>query len=405
MLSLGIDTHENAHQAEVQNNNEIVLWSGRIMNNRSGLESLVEKIHVLEESNGDKVIGIFVNPTANYHLPVKHFLEKNGFTVYCVDTRVAKNMRGVENLGKEKSDPEDAHILASTPWKSKKYLERKGHERDPLSEITRLRKIVSNNITRIKNFIWADISAIFPEFGTMFSLDSVTALMIQEKYTTPENFSAASVKDLQADMNIESRNHTKDGSAEKVHALALESIGIPDIEDAYATRIRINVKRLRQEIDTLSELDKEIIKRSENNQTVAYLSDIRGMGKVNSASIVSEIGRIEQFDSALKLQSYGGKCPDMEGSGGKAFPRGVTKIRNAYLSNAVHESAVSLVKHMSGEFYELFLREKEKGKNNNAAYIAVGKRLLYHTYSIMKNKKPYRERRPTERGRIASTGI
>ena len=96
------------------------------------------------------------------------------------------------------------------------------------------------------------------------------------------------------------------------------------------------MKRLRQEIDTLSELDKEIIKRSENNQTVAYLSDIRGRGKVNSASIVSEIGRIEQFDSALKLQSYGGKCPDMEGSRGKAFPRRVTKIRNAYLSNAVH---------------------------------------------------------------------
>ena len=44
------------------------------------------------------MIGIFVNPTANYHLPVKHFLEKNGFTVYCVDTRITKNMSGVENL-------------------------------------------------------------------------------------------------------------------------------------------------------------------------------------------------------------------------------------------------------------------------------------------------------------------
>ncbi len=45
------------------------------------------------------------------------------------------------------------------------------------------------------------------------------------------------------------------------------------------------------------------------------------MENINSAAIVSEIGRIEEFHSALKLQSYGGKCPDMTGSGGKVFPR------------------------------------------------------------------------------------
>ncbi len=69
----------------------------------------------------------------------------------------------------------------------------------------------------------------------------------------------------------------------------------------------------------------------------------------------------------------------------------MTNIRNAYLADTVFESAVSLVKHMSGEFYELFLREKKKEKEDNASYIAVRKRLLYHTYSIMKNRKPYRK--------------
>ncbi len=37
---------------------------------------------------------------------------------------------------------------------------------------------------------------------------------------------------------------------------------------------------------------------------------------------------------------------------------------------------------------------RAKGKNPTQAYIVVGKRLLYHVYSIMRNKKPYRERRP-----------
>ncbi len=250
ILSVGIDTHEKTHLAEVQDSNERVLWSGKVTNNRSGLESLVERIHVLEKSNSDRVIGIFVNPTGNYHLPVKQIPENNGFTVYCVDARVTKNVISIENYGKEKSDPEDAHILTSTPRNNKKYFERKGHERDTLSEITRLRKAVNRNITRIKNLIWADISAVFPQLGTVFSLDGATSLMILEKYTTPKNILAVSVQELEANMKRASSRHIKNGLAEKLHTLALESIGIPYIEGSYATRIRINVKRLRQEMDT-----------------------------------------------------------------------------------------------------------------------------------------------------------
>ena len=71
---------------------------------------------------------------------------------------------------------------------------------------------------------------------------------------------------------------------------------------------------------------------------------------------------ISPFDSALKLQSYGGKCPDMTGSGDKSYPKGITKVRNSYLSNAAYESAVSLVVHRNEEFYNLFTGELEKEK-------------------------------------------
>ena len=45
----------------------------------------------------------------------------------------------------------------------------------------------------------------------------------------------------------------------------------------------------------------------------------------------------------MKLQSYAGKCPDIEGSGGKTHSKGITHVRNKFLSNAVYESAISLV--------------------------------------------------------------
>ncbi len=59
------------------------------------------------------------------------------------------------------------------------------------------------------------------------------------------------------------------------------------------------------------------------------------MGKASSAAIVSEIGDIEQLDSHIKLESYGGISPDTRGSAGKITTKGVTKIRNPHLSHCI----------------------------------------------------------------------
>ena len=112
---MGIDTHEKMHYAELQDEKENVLWYGRFENSKQGLESILQKMRKIEESNSQKVEGVFMNPTGNYHVPLKYFLEKNGFIVCMVDARRTVHLRKVMNLNTEKSDPEDAHILASTP--------------------------------------------------------------------------------------------------------------------------------------------------------------------------------------------------------------------------------------------------------------------------------------------------
>ena len=94
----------------------------------------------------------------------------------------------------------------------------------------------------------------------------------------------------------------------------------------------------------------------------------------------------------MKLESYAGKCPDIEGSGSKTHSRGITHIRNKYLSTAVYENAVSLVMNKNKEFYDILNREIGKKKSTVQAYIAVAKRLLSHIYSIMKSHKAYKEK-------------
>ena len=182
----------------------------------------------------------------------------------------------------------------------------------------------------------------------------MTGIALLEEYATPENMAAANPDEMLKLMRKAGRNHHTLEDVEKLIQAASNTIGIPDPEGVYAFRMRTNARRLRNEMSELKSAEAEIETGSSDNSDVKRLTEMRGMGPLNSAIIVSEIGSIEQFDSALKLQSYGGKCPEMTGSGGKAHPKGITRVRNNYLSNAVYESAVSLVVHRNKEFLDLF---------------------------------------------------
>lgn len=264
---------------------------------------------------------------------------------------------------------------------------------------------MNKNITRITNIIESDLSCTFPEFTDMFpDIASATSMALLEQLTAPAIMVNAGADNLLEIMRKASRNHYKKGDAETLMELARNSVGIPDVDGAYTFRIRENVSRLRNEKLSLDRIEDQTLKLIEGNETLKFIDDMRGMGTMNAAAIVSEIGNIKQFDSALKLQSYGGRAPNVSGSAGKSHATGLSKNRNPYLSQAIHESSVSLVTWKNREFQKIYQREIEKGKKPTQAYIVVGRRLLYHIFSIMKNSKPYRERMPRGRGGSTSDG-
>ena len=392
------------HQIEVQNQDEKVMWRGQISNDRKGFDTMLEKLKTIEKNNNDTVKGIFMNPTGNYHIPLHHFLETNDYTVIYVDPRITDYARKMTNLGKEKSDTVDAAMLASTPWKDKWAFDKPIHQRDSVSGLTRLHESITRNITRITNIMNSDLACIFPEYADIFpDIGSKTSLAILDQFTTPSKVVKAGIDTLLRTMQKSSRNHYGRDDAQKLMDLAKDSIGIPATDGIYAFRIKQNVARLVSEKKQIREIEEEILKLTKSDENVKRIDDMKGIGPVNAAAIVSEIGDIDQFDSALKLQSYGGKAPRMTGSGGKDHATGISRIRNSYLANSVYESARSLVNHKNEEFLMIYEREIKKGTKKKQAYIVVSRRLLYHIYSIIKNKKPYRARLPNTKEKEGNT--
>lgn len=53
---------------------------------------------------------------------------------------------------------------------------------------------------------------------------------------------------------------------------------------------------------------------------------------------------------------------------------------------------------MAKSFFELFQREIIKRKEPTQALIIAGRRILYHMFTIMKNRKPYRQKLSSGKG-------
>ncbi len=134
-----------------------------------------------------------------------------------------------------------------------------------------------------------------------------------------------------------------------------------------------------------------------------HVTDTKCIELVNAASIVSEIGSIRQFNSALRLKTYGENDWTWLDQVVRVIQGGYRESRiniSAMHRMTPYESSVSLVTYENMEFYNLFTRELEKKKSRAEAYVVVTKGLLFPVYSIIKNGKSYRERKPRKRGEI-----
>ena len=103
MLYVGIDTHLEMHELVMVNENAEIVWSGRVGNNRIGFQELLAKLKTIEKSRNDKIIGMYANPTGNYHMPVSHFLRKSGYDVHEVNPILTSSISNAMNMRKNKS--------------------------------------------------------------------------------------------------------------------------------------------------------------------------------------------------------------------------------------------------------------------------------------------------------------
>ena len=155
------------------------------------------------------------------------------------------------------------------------------------------------------NVIASGLAAVFPEYNHTFEIDSKVSLRILETYSIPEEIIKADTEDLFARMDT-GKGIYYIGDAVKFKIVAENSIGITDPEKVYAYMIKMNASILKEEIDGIKDVEREIRERMSENTDVKNISDIHRIAMTSAAVMVAEIGNIGQFSSAVKLQPMTG---------------------------------------------------------------------------------------------------
>lgn len=156
---------------------------------------------------------------------------------------------------------------------------------------------------------------------------------------------------------------------------------------------QFNLKHYLSLIDVLTNLITEADQKIERTVTehpqAKLLTTIPGISYCSGLTIIAEIGDINRFASAKKLQGYAGLVPSTYASGDRIAHGRITKQGSRWLRWTMIEIAQRqiLCKKKSG-FSWYYQRIKQR-KGSGAAAVATARKILAVVWRILKDNRPF----------------
>lgn len=379
---LGIDVGKFSHSlCLLDSSGHKTIW--QIDNNLKDFQKLEKKL--LELNCGDKLL-VGMEATGHYFLNLYDFLLRHGLKssqLALLNPLQVKAFRNT-NLRGAKSDNIDAERIA--------VLLRFGDYQRcnvavdkimNLRELTRLRADLVANTGNLKRKMISVLDRIFPEFAKIFANRfGKTALSLIVNYPTPEEMSELSLEKLTQIIKNCSKRGLKAEKIKELHQAAKNSIGISFGREAFKIELYILITRLKVLQEQIDQLENKIAEIVEEFNSPLFT--IPGIGKTTGAAILSEIGDIQNFSSAIKLIAFAGLDPKLKESGKYQGKTPISKRGSKYLRNAIWYSAMVICR-VNHKFKQAYQERREKGKSHRYAVTAAANKLTKIIYHILKN--------------------
>ena len=380
---VGIDIAKYKHDCFIADDSGCVIRdSFSFTNDKDGFNVLLS---ILKELKPKGQIKIGFESTGHYHFNLKLCLEANGFDYVEFNPLLVHKFSSTQTLRRTKTDKKDAQLIAKylMTVDYKPYVNSFYHINN-LKSLTRLRETLITDRTRFLNQITSYLDQIFPEFKPLFENGlNESAFYLLTHYMTPAKMSKLD-SNKYSKMKSELRHPISYQKICQIKDAAINTIGHTSKALEYALEASLTLYlTLDKQID---ELESKIIEIYDSLN--CHIHTIRGISKLTSAGILSEIGNFNKFLTPAQFQAYAGLEPSKNDSGTHDGLGVMVKHGSSYLRQYLMNSAETFYVY-NPSISDFYWKKRNEGKHHRVALSHVARRLINTIFYLEKHNQDF----------------
>lgn len=385
MFYLGIDIGKNTHVASlVDDKKKVIFKAFSFSNSIDGAESLILKLEAFKNE-----LEVGMESTGHYWLSLYSYLVEKNFTVRVINPIQTDGWRQGIEIRKRKTDIIDSLLIADL-LRYGDFVETSLSNEDYLSlrNLSRFRSYLISSIGDLKRKTIALLDQVFPEYASSFSnVFGKTSKEILSNFSTPSDFEDINSDDLNAFLESVSKKNYASKKIDELSKKASSSFGINFCLDSFSLQIKMLIEQISFIQNQVSDVENEIELLLEKLNSP--ITTIPGIGSVNAATILGEIGDIKRFSNPSKLVAYAGLDASVSQSGEyESTYNHMSKRGSPYLRRALFQSALR-AEFCDPVFSDYYQKKISEGKHHLVATNAVARKLCHTIFAVLTKDEPY----------------
>lgn len=385
MFYLGIDIGKNTHVASLVDDKKNVIFKAfSFSNSINGAESLILKLEAFKNE-----LEVGMESTGHYWLSLYSYLVEKNFTVRVINPIQTDGWRQGIEIRKRKTDVIDSLLIADL-LRYGDFVETSLSNEDYLSlrNLSRFRSYLISSIGDLKRKTIALLDQVFPEYASSFSnIFGKTSKEILSNFSTPSDFEDINSDDLNTFLESVSKKNYASKKIDELSKKASSSFGINFCLDSFSLQIKILIEQISFIQNQVSDVENEIELLLEKLNSP--ITTIPGIGSVNAATILGEIGDIKRFSNPSKLVAYAGLDASVSQSGEyESTYNHMSKRGSPYLRRALFQSALR-AEFCDPVFSDYYQKKISEGKHHLVATNAVARKLCHTIFAVLTKDEPY----------------
>ena len=380
MIYVGIDIAKLTHFAALMTaDGEVLVPPFSFQNNSNGFKLFLSKLKSFDKN--DLLIGL--ESTAHYGENLICYLYDLGCHIAVINPIQTASLRKT-NIRKTKTDKVDTFIIIkSLIVNDYRLFTKRDIDSLRLKSLCRFRDKTKKSKARLKIQLTTYVDILFPELQYFFKsgLHINTCYELLKKHSLPDEIAALHLTYLGNLLHKASHGRFGKEEAISLKSLARSSVGTGSTSASLQiTQTISHIELLKKQIADLDEAIKTIMLEMDS-----IILTIPGIGFLNGAMILGEIGDISRFSNPSKLLAYAGLDPTVNQSGKfnakttKMSKRGSKLLRYALINAAWN---VSLNNETFKNYYKL---KVSQGNNHYAALGHAAHKLVRVIYKMLKD--------------------